>query len=64
MRGILRPPEQPTWALMVTDAGTIVPVREIFAAEKVSLGWFTVARESDLLPFNPPRLIQDDDDGA
>lgn len=52
-----RPPEQPTWTLMVTSKGTILAVRQEYADEKVQMGWVIVARESDLLPFNPPRLL-------
>lgn len=52
-----RLPEQPTWTLMVDHNGCVVPVRQEFADEKIEMGWFVVARESDILPFNPPRLI-------
>jgi hypothetical protein len=55
----VRIPEQPTWTLMLTHHATIVHVRQEYADEKRKLGWLIVARESDLLPFNPPRLITD-----
>jgi hypothetical protein len=58
---IPRDPEQPRWALMVSPntPASIVCVREEHADSKVSMGWILVARESELLPFNPPRLIPD-----
>lgn len=33
---------------MVTHQGAVVPVRQEFEKEKAELGWFTVARESDI----------------
>lgn len=59
---IHRTPEQPTWTLMLTPRGQIVAIRQEYADSKISSGWVVVARESDLLPFNPPRLIQDPSD--
>lgn len=62
MRRISRPPEQPAWTLMLTTRGSILAVRQEFEAEKMEYGWVVVARERDVLPFNTPRLIHDDDD--
>lgn len=57
-----RQPEQPKWALMFNpDTVRIVSVRESDCENKLSCGWLIVARESELLPFNPPRLIPDDE---
>lgn len=53
----MRAPEHPVWTLMLTHHATIVHVRQEFADEKTKLGWIIVARESDILPFNTPRLI-------
>lgn len=55
----MRAPEQLTWTLMLNPNAAIVAVRQQYAEEKRKLGWLVVARESDLLPFNPPRLIVD-----
>lgn len=47
------------WTLMLNSNGGIVAVRQEYADTKLSSGWLIVARESDFLPFNPPRLIED-----
>lgn len=64
----MRVPEQPRWALMVNSDGDVVRVRELYAEEKMAMGWFMVARESELLPFNPPTLVivdpNNEQDGA
>lgn len=60
--GVRRPPEQPTWTLMLTPKGQIVAIRQEYADTKLNSGWLVVAREADLLPFNPPRLIDDPSD--
>lgn len=57
----MRVPEQPTWTLMLDSNGHILAVRQEFEGEKVQMGWATVARESELLPFNPPRLLEQAD---
>lgn len=58
MSFIPRLPEQPTWALMLNPGPmNFVCVREQFVENKLTCGWVVVARESELLPFNPPRLI-------
>ena len=44
---------------MVNPHGGIVAVVQEYANTKLSCGWVVVARESDLLPFNPPYLIED-----
>lgn len=55
-----RLPEQPTWTLMLNHHGAIVPVRREFEQEKIEMGWVVVAREDDVLPFNPPRVVTED----
>jgi len=49
---------------MATHEGRIIAVRQEFAHEKETLGWALVARESDLLPFNPPRVAGPQADGC
>lgn len=46
---------------MLAHTGKIVAVRQAYTAEKVDMGWVVVARESDVLPFNVPRLIVADE---
>ena len=44
---------------MVTHKGSVVPVRQEFEAEKAKLGWFTMARESDIFDVviaQPPAM--------
>lgn len=55
-------PEQPTWTLLLTHQGAIVAVRREYAQDKIDMGWILVAREDELLPFNPPRVITEDDE--
>lgn len=56
-----RKPEQPRWALLLNPDCLIICVPESDADNKLASGWIVVARESELLPFNPPRLIPDDE---
>lgn len=63
----MRCPEHPRWTLMATPSCDILAVRQEYESEKASMGWIVVARESELLPFNPPRLIcevNEESDGA
>ncbi len=62
MGWVPRDPEQPRWTLMLKPNGQIVPVKQEDAHLKFSCGWMVVARESDVLPFNVPRLIYDSSD--
>lgn len=55
-----RPPEHPAVTLMMRPDGRIVPVPQVIEAARARRGWTMVARESEILPFNPPRLIFDD----
>lgn len=55
--------ERPRCALMVDDVNAIVAVALDCVDEKKAMGWFLVASEADLLPFNPPKLILEQADG-
>lgn len=57
--GRTRAPEQPQWAIMVTDRKRLVCVREAYVHEKLArYGWRVVARESELLPWLRPAPVQ------
>lgn len=60
----MRATEYPQYLLMVDSEGRIVTVRQEYEQEKVAMGWALVARETDVLPFNAPRLVMDDTDDA
>lgn len=56
-----RAPEQPRYTLMITPNGDIAAVVQEYEKEKRTCGWVTVARESEILPFNTPRLMAADE---
>jgi len=49
---------------MMNHNGRILAVRQEFEGEKRTMGWAMAARESEILPFNPPRLLTESEDGA
>lgn len=52
--------ERPRYTLMVAPTCKIVEVLDEHVPAKEAEGWFVVAREVDLLPFNLPRIVTDD----
>lgn len=54
---------RPRSALMVDHDGTIQAVALEYMDEKKALGWFLVASDADVLPFNGPRLVMPQADG-
>lgn len=54
--------DRPRSALMVDSEGHIVAVALDYLDEKKALGWFLVASDADVLPFNAPRLVSTDSD--
>ena len=48
---------RPTCALMVDDSAAIVAVALPYVAEKITLGWFLVARDDDVLSEPIPEPI-------
>ena len=51
-------PQTPRSALMVDENGAILAVALPFVAEKVTLGWFLVATDDEILsePLPPPAM--------
>lgn len=53
---------RPIWALVYNpELDRIVRVKEYVVPEVLERGWVLIARESWVLPFNPPRLIPADE---
>lgn len=55
-------PNRPIWALVWNpERDVLIRLKEAVVPDVIRRGWVVIARESDLLPFNPPRLIPEDE---
>lgn len=55
--------EQPKWTLMMNPLcpRKLQPVLQEDEALLVQRGWIPIVRESEILPFNPPRIVSEGD---